>query len=304
MDRGIRNGSTLTEVMTAEPRAFDRLTVSLIQAAEARGAVPETFQLLAEHHEARLRLIRQARSASIYPIAVLLVATAVTILVSMTVLPMLGDLLADMGRRSGSALPLPSRVLLSFSEFMRAVGWWLVPVTAILAIPGMIMASRTRTGRAILHPILMRFPVLGGLFRNLDLSRMTRTLGAMLQSGLDIDASLELAGNVLQLGPFRRALASTRVQVRDGAELSVALDMTRRFPHDLVALVASGEETGKVPEQLIRVADEYEQRVEYTVRNLGSLLQPVITICLGGLVLFIVLAVLLPYISLLTSLSP
>src|SRR4051794_34291800 len=122
----VRRGDTLAESMGREPKAFDSLFLSMIKVAEARGGVPETLRMLSRHYEARQSLIRQARSAMIYPIAVLLVAGGVVALITVWLLPMFISLLNDIAGH-GATLPLPSRVLMAFSNFIQTLGWWLVP---------------------------------------------------------------------------------------------------------------------------------------------------------------------------------
>jgi type II secretory pathway component PulF len=139
--------------------------------------------------------------------------------------------------------------------------------------------------------------------RKIDTTRFARTLGVLLDGGVDIGASLDLTADVVFLAPYRRALKGVREVVMEGTELSDALRATSRFDPDVIAIVNSGEETGKLPESLGRLADDYEEQVTYMVKNLGTLVQPLIMIFMGGVVLFIILAVFLPYIAMLTTLS-
>ncbi|MFO0911074.1 MAG: type II secretion system F family protein [Isosphaeraceae bacterium] len=147
------------------------------------------------------------------------------------------------------------------------------------------------------------FSVFGPLLRKIDTSRFAWSLASLLDAGVDTGSSLELTSSVVRLEPFQEAVLSTKKMVLNGKELSEALQATGRFNHDVIAIVSSGEETGKLPESLEHLADDYEEQVEYTVKNLGQLVQPLILIGLGGLVLFIILAVFLPYLSLLTRLA-
>lgn len=299
---GIKRGQTLTESAKNEPQAFDTLFVSMIRVAEERGGVPETLRHLGRHYEARQRLIRQARSAMIYPIAVLLVASAVVAFLTIWLLPMFVDLIRDISG-PGATLPLPSRILMAFSSFVRSIGWLVLPLLAIGTPIVLFRTYRTAAGKAVMDRIALRIPVFGPLLRKIDTSRFARTLGALLGAGIDIGSSLELTADVLQLNPMREAIRDSKIRVMQGSELSVALAGTRRFGPDVIAVVNSGEETGKLPESLDHLADDYEEQVTYTVKNLGQLVQPLLLIFLGGIVLFIILAVFLPYLSMLTSLS-
>ena len=160
---------------------------------------------------------------------------------------------------------------------------------------------RTQAGKAAMDEVALYIPVLGLLLRKIDTTRFARTLSALLGSGVDVGTSLDLTAGVMQLTPFRRAVQASRVVVLEGGELSEALSASRRFGPDVIAIIESGEETGKLPETLDHLADEYEEQVAYMVRNMGQLLQPVIMVFLGGVVLFIILAVILPYISMMLT---
>jgi type IV pilus assembly protein PilC len=305
MEAGVRRGDSLGDTMAREPQAFDPMYLGLMRVAEARGGIPETLRLLADHYEARKRMIRQARSALIYPAAVLMVASIVVMLMTYYILPMFADLLADLAKGKGgaSALPMPSRVLMAFSDFVKSYGWWLIPTLFFGGIFGSLRFYKTGSGKAMFDELALYVPVLGPLLRKIDTARFARTMSALQEGGLDIGASIDLSADVLTTTPYRKAIRGTKSIVMQGGLLSEALEASRRFPADVISIVESGEETGKLPETLSKLADEYEEQVEYTVKNLGQLMQPLIVIMMGAMVLFIILAVFLPYISVLTSLG-
>jgi len=297
----IKTGSTLEEAMAGEKQIFGPMFLSMIRVAEARGGVPETLKILGQNFEARQRLIRQARSAMIYPAIVLVLAGGVIALLTIFVLPMLASLLADISRNA--RLPWASRGLLAFSGFISAGGWWLFPLLLIGVPLALIRAYKTTAGKAVLDRILLRIPVLGKLFRTLDISRFARTLGTLLDAGVDMGNSVDLTARALAMNPMRDAVLDAKQKVTRGMELSAALAPSRQFNHEVIAVLESGEETGKIPESLEHLADEYEERAALMVKNMGQLIQPLIILLLGGVVLFIILAVLLPYIQVLTSLA-
>jgi type II secretory pathway component PulF len=298
----VKRGDSFAESVAREPKAFDALFVGMIRVAEARGGIPETLRLLGRHYEKRQSLFRQARSAMIYPIAVLIVASGVVALMTVWLLPMFASLLKDIGDR-GASLPLPSRMLMAFSDFVRTAGWLLIPVVVIGTPILLLQVYKTAAGKAMMDRAILWVPVFGSLVRKIDTSRFARTLSALLNAGVDITSSLELTADVLHLDPYRRAIRDVGVQITQGGELSEALQKTGRFGPDVVAVVNSGEETGKLPETLDHLADDYEEQVAYMVRNMGQLVQPLLMVFLGVVVLFIILAVFLPYISIITNLS-
>ena len=299
----LRRGDGLAEAMAREPSAFDSLFVAMMRAAEARGGAPETLRRLANHYEARRRMLRQAQTAMIYPIAVLTIAGGVCILLVYFVLPFLVDLLLDMTRGKGMDLPLPTRLLIGMTRFAQKFGWWAAPLAAVGGVVGLRVAYKTPGGKVAIDEACLHVPVLGALLRKIDTARFARTLGALLEGGVDVGTSLDLTTDVLRLAPFRRALRGARTLVKEGTELGSALESSGRFPPDVIHAVETGEQTGQLPEGLDRVADDYEEQVSHMVRNLGSLIQPILTIALGGFILFIAVAFMMAYVSVISSLA-
>jgi len=296
----VKRGDAMTLAMGREPQAFDTFFLSMIRVAEERGGIPETLRKMATHYEARLRLIRQARSAMIYPVIVLVFAALVAAGMTIWLIPMLADMIKELGGQ-GADLPLPSRMLMALSAFVRSIGWLLIPVVAIATPIVLFQLYRTQAGKRIMDQVALRFPVFGPLLRKVDTSRFARAMASLLEAGIDTGSSLELTSQVVRLEPFRKAVRDSRVQVLDGSDLTSALDATGRFGHDVIAVVNSGEETGKLPESLNHLADDYEEQVEHTVKNLGFLIQPLLYIVMGLIVLFLILAVFLPYLSMINN---
>jgi type IV pilus assembly protein PilC len=297
----IRRGSSLEQAMAREPRAFGTMFLSMIKVAETRGGVPETLKMLAHHYEARQRLLRQARSAMIYPVIVITVASVVVALITIFLLPVFAATLKDIvGNRP---LPLPSQVLLGISGFVKYIGWWLIPAVMVGIPIFLFNLYKTPNGKAIMDRLVLAIPVFGSLCRKLDTSRFARTLSVLLDAGVDVGSSIDLTADVLRMTPIRQAVRSTREKIIEGKELSAVLDRTRQFSPDVIAVIATGEETGKLPESLAHLADDYDEQVSTMVANLGHLVQPFMIVFLGGIVLFIILAVMLPIIQMITSLA-
>ena len=302
LERAVRGGDSLASAMEREPQAFDKLTLSMMRVAEARGGEPETLRALSKHYEARQRMIRQARSAMIYPAIVLLIALTVIMLMTIFVIPKMVEFIADFMRGKGAIeLPWPTRVLMTISDFMRGPGWWLVPTLFFLTILATRWAYSTKAGKDVIDHISLQLPVLGKLRSKIETTRFARTLAVLTNAGVDINTSLNLTTGVMGVSPFRNAVARIQNEVLHGTELSEAVEDSRRFTSDVVAIIGSGEETGKLPESLDKLADDYEEQVEYMIKNIGNLIQPVLMVVLGGLVLFIILGVILAYLQMLQA---
>jgi type II secretory pathway component PulF len=285
--------------MARDPQIFSPMFLSMIRVAEARGGIPETLRMMGNHYEARQRLIRQARSALIYPVIVLILSGGVIALISILVLPMFASMLKDLSRHA--QLPWASRALMGFSGFVALLGWWLLPLIMI-GIPFLLLRLyKTSAGKSVMDRLILMTPVFGSLCRKLDTSRFARTLSTLLDAGVDVGTSIELTSGVMAMTPMRQAVSDARDTVLQGRELSVALAESRQFGPDVIAVLESGEETGKVPESLNHLADDYEEQVQHMVKNMGTLIQPLLVLLLGGVVLFIILAVFLPYIQMLTT---
>ena len=301
--RSIQRGDGLADAIARDSKAFDPLVRSMVRVAEARGAVPETLREIAELLENRVRLLRKARSALIYPTAVILIAALVGWLLTVFVLPPLIGILEDMTRGKAVTLPLPTRILMGMSHFMASHGWWAVPTGALLGILGLSRLYRVPGGRALMDALAIRLPVFGPLLRKIETVRFARTLSTLLGAGVDFDQSIRLTVEVLQTTPFRRAVARLRAAVAQGDELSAGVEAIGLFDVDVPRVIETGEETGKLPETLGHLAEDYQEQVERTVDNLGHLLQPVLTILIGGFVFFIALAFVMAYITLIGDLA-
>jgi type IV pilus assembly protein PilC len=305
----VRRGSSLTDAFNSDAGSYDRLFITTMHAAEARGAVPETLKMLSEHYVSRQRIHRQARSALIYPSIVIFLTACLGTLLTVWVLPILVDLLTDLVKHTppkrlvNFSLPWPTRTLMGLSEFVRQGGWWIIPTVLAALFLGPWILYRTRPGKTVLDYLALHVPLLGNFLLMIDSSRFARTLSALLGSGIDIGSSLELSSEVVTLVPLRNAVLRSRDAVMEGASLAASLSASRLFPGELVTVVESGEETGRLPEILLPLADDYDDQIEHFVKDIGNLIQPLILVLLGGLVRFVVIAFVLGYTTVLSRLS-
>ncbi|MFO0959339.1 MAG: type II secretion system F family protein [Isosphaeraceae bacterium] len=299
IQQGVKQGDSLHEAMGREPAVFDKLFLGTMKVAEARGGVPEALRRLADHYEARQSLMRQARSAMIYPVIVLTIAGGVIALITVFVLP---AMMASLEMKQAN-LPGPTRLLMGFSKFMQSHGWWAIPTVLVGSIVGLRQAYRTTPGKAALDELLLWIPVFGPLVKMIDTAQIARTLSVLLDAGIDAPSALNLTSDVVHLAPYRKAALSMEQSIREGSDLLEAMNDTRRFSADVIARVEAGEETGKLPESLDKLADDYDEQIALTVKNLGVLVQPLLMLILGGIVFFIALAFIMAYVSALQSAS-
>ncbi len=287
----VKSGRSMAEAFEREPQAFDRLAVNMIRASESRGAVPEILVELAEIQEFRARTVRNMASASIYPIMVLSAAALCLLVIAVFVGPLFNGVLADMiPPKNRGNLILPTQLLFKFNQAMMVMGP-LLPIFFLFGtVVGIWLAYKTKTGQTILDEIYWYVPIFGKIQKFVDLSRMGRMLGALLEAGVATPDALALTAGVVRLKPFERALIEAEAATREGDEISPVFASSGRFPYEVIGLIETGETTGNLPRALTRMATDYEERATVMIKSLSTLIQPIITVGLGLIVGFIAIA--------------
>lgn len=287
----VKSGRSMAEAFEREPQAFDRLAVNMIRASESRGAVPEILVELAEIQEFRARTLRNVASASIYPIIILTAATLCLLVIAVFVGPLFNSVLVDMipaGDREN--MILPTRLLFKFNQTLMWLGP-LVPIFMLIgAVVGILLAYKTKAGQTILDEIYWYVPIFGKIQKYVDLSRMGRMLGALLEAGVATPEALALTAGVVRLKPFERVLRRAEEATREGDEMGPVFAESGRFPYEVIGLIETGEATGNLPRSLERMAADFEERATVMIKSLSTLIQPIITIVLGAIVAFIAIA--------------
>ena len=287
----VKSGRSMAEAFEREPQAFDRLAVNMIRASESRGAVPEILVELAEIQEFRARTVRNMASASIYPIMVMSAAALCLLVIAVFVGPLFNSVLGDMiPEKNRGNLILPTQLLFKFNQVMMVLGP-LVPIFLLVgSVVGIWLAYKTKAGQTILDEIYWYVPIFGKIQKFVDLSRMGRMLGALLEAGVATPDALALTAGVVRLKPFERALLEAEAATRDGDEISPVFAASGRFPYEVIGLIETGETTGNLPRALSRMSTDYEERATVMIKSLSTLIQPIITVGLGLIVGFIAIA--------------
>ncbi len=286
-------GHTLARAMEKFPRAFPEMYRTLISAGERSGQLAEVMARLADYAEQRQALRSKVGLVLIYPAIVSAVAAAVIIVLLTHVVPQV----VGVFQHGNQTLPLLTRVLIAISTFVKATGYYWLAGAAL----GGVLVHRALKQPALrfrFDAMLLRLPVAGPLVRAMGAARFASTLAILVQSGVPVLAALRAATGVVSNLPMRRAVEQTERMLGEGAGLSRALGRTRMFPPLLVHLVASGESSGDLGGMLSRAAVSQGRELEHRVAVLTSLFEPLLILVMGGIVLFIVLATLLPIIEL------
>ena len=285
-------GSSLAGALSAYDKSFPDFYRALVQGGEASGALPTVLQHLADYLDARQALRQKTSLALLYPILVTGVAVTIVTGLLIYVVPQV----VQVFQQSRQSLPLLTRALIALSDFLRA-SWPYLLALLVGAAAAARMALRRPAARRGWHALLLRTPWLGALVRGVNTSRFASTLAILVGGGVPLLAALDSGARVMTNMVMRGAVERAIERVREGASLARALGETRAFPPLLVHLVASGEASGKLEQMLERAARLETQALERRLSVFLTVLEPVMILFMGGIVLMIVLAILLPIIE-------
>ena len=285
----VQEGYSFAEALGASRRRFPELLVATVGAGERIGRLEEVLERLAEHFEKRQALRQQVRSALAYPMVLTVISLGIVSLMLVYVVPQVTPVFVD----SGVELPLLTRVLVAISDYARAYGW-----LALLALAGgaalTSRALRLPAARIKLHRLVLRTPLLGAMTRELNSARLMQSLATLTDAGVSVWESLRVAARMLTNLPMRQAALAAAEEVSEGKPAAEALDRSGLFPPLCIQLIASGEASGELHQLLGRAAETQERDLSARIETMTSLLQPLLILLVGGFVLVIVLAILMP----------
>jgi type IV pilus assembly protein PilC len=285
----IQGGGTLADSLSKHKKIFSELYCQMIAAGEAGGILDTILLRLAEYQEKADALRRKIKGAMTYPVIVAIVAVGAVAVLMIFVVP----IFANMFTESGAKLPLPTRIVMGVSDFIRA---WFLIIFAALGFAGfsLFRYNKTEKGKLKLDQLLLNSPVLGDLERKSCISRFTRTLGTLLNSGVSIIDALQVtaktSGNkVLELGIYK-----TLESISGGQTIADPLKATGVFPPMVIQMIAVGERTGGLSEMLIKISDFYDDEVDAAVEALTSMIEPLVIVVLGSIIGGVLVAMYLP----------
>ena len=293
--RTVEEGSTLAESLRRHQRTFDDLYTNMVEVGETGGILDVVLQRLALYIEKAASLKRKVKSAMVYPSAIIGVATLVIVFMLTFVIPTFAQMFKDMG----AELPLPTKIVIGLSNFVRGF-FWLIGLAVAGAVYGLRSYYRTETGRSTIDSLLLRVPVFGMIFRKVAVARFTRTLGTLVQSGVPILEALRITANTAGNKVVERAVLQCRASVTEGKTLAEPLRISGVFPPMVTQMVSVGEQTGALDAMLSKIAEFYDDEVDTAVTTLTSLLEPIMIVFLGVVVGGLVVAMYLPIFKLVT----
>ncbi|MBI4022123.1 MAG: type II secretion system F family protein [Candidatus Andersenbacteria bacterium] len=273
----VERGRTLAESLQPFPYAFPALFVSFVQVGETTGRLQESLEVLAEQLEKEYQLNRAVRGGLLYPVVIVLVLIAVAVAMMFFVVPKLVEVFAGFNVE----LPLPTRILIGTSNFFQAWWPWLM-VGSVAGAVGLVLLLRLAPVRAAVLHLSLLSPVIGPIMQKVNLARFARNLSSLLQSGVSFLGALDVLGSNTPHPTYAKVLTEAREYVKQGKELSAYLAQFKRlFPSVVVNVVKVGEETGSLDKVLKEIALFYEREVDQTMKNLTSVMEPVLMVLMG-----------------------
>jgi type IV pilus assembly protein PilC len=294
----VEGGASLADAMKKHPKTFDALFTNMIAAGEAGGILDTILKRLATYIEKAVKLKGQVKSAMIYPIAVVAIATLVVGVILWKVIPTFANLFAGLG----AELPLPTRFVIAASNLL--VRFMPVIIPAIVALAYAFKRYyATEKGRHVVDGFVLKLPILGPIMRKIAVARFCRTLSTLMASGVPILDGLEITARTAGNAIIEDAILLTRKSIERGDTIAAPLKQTGVFPGMVVQMIGVGEATGALDTMLGKIADFYEEEVDTAVAGLLTLLEPVMIAFLGIVVGGIVIAMYLPIFGLISDLA-
>ncbi len=295
----IEGGSTFSEALAQHPKVFNRLFVNMVKAGELGGVLEVVLKRLAEFSEKAQKIKGKVKSALFYPVAVLFVAMGILALLLLFVIPRFKDVFKNMG----VDMPGFTLFVLAVSDTVKNHFLPVMGTVAVLVVILLVLIKKTKAGRYLWDKLKLKLPPVGPVVTKVSISRFSRTLGTLVSSGVPILQALtivkETAGNVI----IGDAVSKVHESVKEGETITAPLEASRVFPPMVVSMVDVGEQTGALPEMLLKIADTYDEEVDNAVSAMTSLLEPIMIIFLAVIVGSIVIAMFLPLIAMINSLS-
>jgi|OpeIllAssembly_1097287.scaffolds.fasta_scaffold32753_2 general secretion pathway protein F len=283
--KDVRGGRSFSDALALHPRVFDRLYVNMVKAGEAGGVLDIVLERLVDFQQRSQQLKSTVLNAMIYPIILISVMAIVIIVMLMFVIPRFSMIFETMGK----TIPLPTQILLSSSQFIQNF-WWLILAVVIIISVIFQRYRNTEQGRLNWDTFKLKLPLLRDLILKIEVARFSRTLGTLINSGVPLLGALTIVKEVIKNVVVSNSISDISKGAKEGKGVSAPMRVVGIFPSLAMHMIRVGEETGKLDEMLIRVADTYDEEVQNTTKRFISALEPVLILVMALLVGFIVLS--------------
>ena len=300
MAESIESGSTFAEALAQHPRIFNKLFVNMVRAGEVGGVLDTVLLRLAEFMEKAQKIKNKVVSAMVYPIVVMVMAIAILTLLMIFIIPKFQEIFKEL--LEGKAMPGLTLFVMGVSKAMTERLPTII-VSIVVIVVAIRLLARTRLGRYGLDQFKLRAPVFGQLVRKTAIARFTRTLGTLLTSGVPVLQALNIVRETIGNEVISRAVNIIHDSVKEGENMAPPIEASGVFPPMVVSMVEVGEETGDLPEMLMKIADSYDDEVDNAVAALTSIIEPLLIVFLAVVVGSIVIALFLPLVSIIGTMG-
>ena len=294
----VESGISMATALGNYPKIFPRLYINMVAAGEASGLLDKVLNNLADYLEGQMVMHSKLKKALTYPIMMLILCALVVAVLMIYVVPKIVEIF----EKRGQVLPLPTRIVMWSSEHFISHGW-----LALLIILGAIATFRwynsTPKGKRNVDALILRLPLVGGIYKKVATSRTASTLSALLTSGVQLLTALDITKKIMANIFYEEALEQVRDGVAEGKSLASELSKTKLYPSMLSHMIAVGEKSGELESMMQRAGVAYETEVKSTLEGLSTILEPIIIMIVGALVLFIVISVMLPMADMVTMIQ-
>lgn len=285
----VQKGEQLSEGLRKQEGVYPEFMISMVESGEGSGQLDSVMEKLAYHYEKEVKLKAKIRTAMTYPIILMLLSVTVVIVLVTKVLPTFVGMLTD----AGSELPLPTRMVIGFSDAI--TGYWYIFIVAIAVIVlGVRMYISTEAGKKNWHQLLLMVPVAGNTIVKVSSARFTRTLSTLLASGMNLLSALDISNRLAGNSVIVEGLNISKEDVRKGMPLSQSLRKVNVLPPMVYSMVGIGEESGSIERMLDKCAEYYDDEVDNSITKLVSMIEPILIISMAVVIGFIVVAMMLP----------
>lgn len=295
IQKDVEGGLSLSEALTKHPQVFPPIFVNMTRAGEAGGVLDEALIRIAEHFEKDMELKGKIKSALSYPLAVLGLALVLVFAMIIFIVP----IFVGMFNQLGGQLPLPTKILLALSGFIRGF-WWLLGGALFGLVFAYRQAKKNPQALFIIDSTKLKLPVFGILTQKMSLAKFTRTFATLIASGVPILQAMDIVADTAENAVITKAVKEARASIKEGETISKPLSTSKVFPPMVVQMIAIGEETGALDTMLNKVADFYDSEVTATVESLTSMLEPILMMFLGLSVGGILISIYMPMFQIIT----
>ena len=300
MAESVESGSTFAESLAQFPRIFTPFYMNMVKAGEASGALQAVLIRLAEFMEKNQKVKNKVKGAMVYPLVVMIMAAVIMGVLMVFVIPKFKEIFDDL--LQGRSLPILTQMVIGISTFV-AQKWYIGLTVIVASVFSFKFFAKTSKGEQMLDRIKLKMPIFGGLVRKSAIANFARTLGTLLTGGVPILQALNIVREVTNNAVLARAVTQVHDSVKEGETIVVPLEASGVFPSMVVSMIQVGEETGALPEMLMKIAETYDDEVDTAVEALTSVIEPIMIIFLAVVVGTIVIAMFLPLISIIGNLQ-